>query len=81
MFVGAFFKEDGLDARFEKLVIELRSLRVGRRGRLRRRSGNSRVKQDGSHKQKPSRNYFWQTHLWQNPGNHHCLSSVSKLGK
>ena len=39
------FEEDRLDARFEILIIKLRSLRIGAPGSLRRDAGNKHVQQ------------------------------------
>ncbi len=48
VFVRPLFQEDRLDARFEKLVIKLRFLRVGTAGSLRGGKGSGNGQYDGS---------------------------------
>jgi hypothetical protein len=67
--VRSLFQEDRLDARFEKVIIQLRLLRVGARGGLCRNGRSKHPQQDGSRYHETGRNY-----LWQNPRNHNHLT-------
>src|SRR6266404_6581166 len=66
------FQEDRLHARFEKLIIKLRCVRVGTPGGLRRTKGSKHAQQDGRRHRETSRNY-----PWQNPRNHIHLTFAS----